>query len=586
MRAKRACDVGVIRGTFPVSPPRECVNRKSMKSGNVCSAVGALDNCFQISSSTPRARLGTMSAMDVDPRDGPGEPSTSFPRDLFELASDVAMVGAPPSDAVASQIFQMHPLPDVFAAIGEADEGSKREGDLCSFLDRMFQTGPGKAMLASAMPYARAGVQADSPRVRQLACAQLGRAAQQVVAAAPDELAGYLTSLVDAVGDEDSGVAAAAADALLAVSTTSASVGEQILTRVSTSTQNERRAEPRLRRHALAAAIAAGAGAGDAAALTRALLLELDSPNDPLASVATMELVAEIVENTPRSKVALALCDATLPRLAAVAAAEPRDDENDAAAGFARARAATVGARIASAASTARGSFPHATGGDALLDALASLLARAVQGEGDRELGEVACAAVTSLAESTTAIAALCARKDDRKEILSRVVHLGLGGSRVSTGTRVAALHAVATFAGAGDQTGRRSRLAAPAMPHEPACGSAADAETAETAVRDAAYDAAAAISHFAACFLGTSVMVPAFEMIQLAWRVWMSSLAVSGESLPAPSAFFTGAKSRARSPWTTQTESAYLYVSKMKASSLIPFGAVGETVSPVSTSK
>ena len=126
-----------------------------------------------------------MSAMDVDPRDGPGEPSTSFPPDLFELASDVAMVGAPPSDAVASQIFQMHPLPDVFAAIGEADEGSKREADLCSFLDRMFQTGPGKAMLASAMPYARAGMQADSPRVRQLACTQLGRAAQQVVTAAP-----------------------------------------------------------------------------------------------------------------------------------------------------------------------------------------------------------------------------------------------------------------------------------------------------------------------------------------------------------------------------------------------------------------
>ncbi len=65
-----------------------------------------------------------------------------------------------------------------------------------------------------------------------------------------------------------------------------------------------------------------------------------------------------------------------------------------------------------------------------------------------------------------------------------------------------------------------------------------------------------------------------------------MRSLAVSGESFPAPSAFFTGAKSRSRSPWTTQTESAYLYVSKMKASSLIPFGAVGETVPPVSTSR
>ena len=437
-----------------------------------------------------------MSAMDVDPRDGPGEPSTSFPPDLFELASDVAMVGAPPSDAVASQIFQMHPLPDVFAAIGEADEGSKREGDLCSFLDRMFQTGPGKAMLASAMPYARAGMQADSPRVRQLACTQLGRAAQQV-AAAPEDSAGCLTSLVDAVGDEDSGVAAAAADALLAVSAASASIGGQVLTRVSESARNERRAEPRLRGHALAAAISAGAGAGDAAALTRALLLELDATSsDPLASMATMELVAEIVEKTPRSAVALALCDATLPRLAAVAAAEPgeNENENDTAAKFARARAATVGARIASAASTARGSFPHASGGDALLDALASLLARAVQGEGDGELGEAACAAVTSLAESATAVAALCAgAKHDRVAILSRLVRLGLGGRRVPTGTRVAALHAVATFAGAGDQTGRKSRLAAPAAPHEPACGSAAAAETAEAAMRDAAYDAAEA---------------------------------------------------------------------------------------------
>ena len=437
-----------------------------------------------------------MSAMDVDPRDGPGEPSTSFPPDLFELASDVAMVGAPPSDAVASQIFQMHPLPDVFAAIGEADEGSKREGDLCSFLDRMFQTGPGKAMLASAMPYARAGMQADSPRVRQLACTQLGRAAQQV-AAAPEDSAGCLTSLVDAVGDEDSGVAAAAADALLAVSAASASIGGQVLTRVSESARNERRAEPRLRGHALAAAISAGADAGDAAALTRALLLELDATSsDPLASMATMELVAEIVEKTPRSAVALALCDATLPRLAAVAAAEPgeNENENDTAAEFARARAATVGARIASAASTARGSFPHASGGDALLDALASLLARAVQGEGDEELGEAACAAVTSLAESATAVAALCAgAKHNRVAILSRLVRLGLGGRRVPTGTRVAALHAVATFAGAGDQTGRKSRLAAPAAPHEPACGSAAAAETAEAAMRDAAYDAAEA---------------------------------------------------------------------------------------------
>ena len=277
-----------------------------------------------------------MSAMDVDPRDGPGEPSTSFPPDLFELASDVAMVGAPPSDAVASQIFQMHPLPDVFAAIGEADEGSKREGDLCSFLDRMFQTGPGKAMLASAMPYARAGMQADSPRVRQLACTQLGRAAQQV-AAAPEDSAGCLTSLVDAVGDEDSGVAAAAADALLAVSAASASIGGQVLTRVSESARNERRAEPRLRGHALAAAISAGAGAGDAAR-SRAPCSSSWTPPPPTRSRrwppwSSWRRLSRR-RRDPRSRWR---CDATLPRLAA-AAAEPgeNENENDTAAEFAR----------------------------------------------------------------------------------------------------------------------------------------------------------------------------------------------------------------------------------------------------------
>ena len=274
------------------------------------------------------------------------------------------MVGAPPSDAVASQIFQMHPLPDVFAAIGEADEGSKREGDLCSFLDRMFQTGPGKAMLASAMPYARAGMQADSPRVRQLACTQLGRAAQQV-AAAPEDSAGCLTSLVDAVGDEDSGVAAAAADALLAVSAASASIGGQVLTRVSESARNERRAEPRLRGHALAAAISAGAGAGDAAD-TRALLRSWTPPPTrsrrwpPWSSWRRLSRR----RRDPRSRWRYATRRSRGPPAPRRRARRKRKRKRHR---LRRARAATVGARIASAASTARGSFPHVSGGDALL---------------------------------------------------------------------------------------------------------------------------------------------------------------------------------------------------------------------------
>ena len=80
--------------------------------------------------------------------------------------------------------------------------------------------------------------------------------------------------------------------------------------------------------------------------------------------------------------------------------------------------------------------------------------------------------------------------------------------------------------------------------------------------------------------------MTPPACKIQRAWRDNIAARAVSGESLPEPSAFFTGAKSSARSPRTTHTDFAYLYVSKMKASSLMPFGDDGSMVCPVFTSK
>ena len=445
----------------------------------------------------------TIREMDIEPSAESATPAASFPHDLFQLASDVAMVGAPPSDLVAAQIFQKHPLQNVFLAIAECEDGSKYESDLCTFLDRMFQTGPGQELMPIALPYARQGLEQGSTRVRQLACAQLGRAAAHFASSYDTEYRdGYFTILVDAIGDADSGVAAAAHDALCAVAEANvvtdapgqAATCMMILQKLAPGVGEQNTAETRLRRHALAAAVASTSpGAADWAngmGLPRMLLGELDHTKDPLACVATMELIGEIVEKAPSSKAAQTLCAATLPTLASIATGAANSDES-AGSGFAKARAATVGARLCASVSTATGQFPAATGGDSLLAALHKNLTLAVAGDGDKRDGEVACVAVASLCESAVALSSESSNKVI--ELVVLVVHLGLGGMRVPKETRVAALHAVASLFGAGEHHGRRSRLAAPLEAHEPVGVTSDASATIETFSREAVYDACAA---------------------------------------------------------------------------------------------
>jgi hypothetical protein len=125
---------------------------------------------------------------------------------------------------VSAKILAERPLPTVFAKLQGAEAGGKEESDLCTFLEKIFQTTPGSALLRSAMPYAAAGLAAPAPRVRRLACAQLGRAMAQLDDdtddamddAAMDEVeTTTLPSLVEALADEDSGVAAVGAHHLL-----------------------------------------------------------------------------------------------------------------------------------------------------------------------------------------------------------------------------------------------------------------------------------------------------------------------------------------------------------------------------------
>ena len=181
---------------------------------------------------------------------------------------------------------------------------------------------------------------------------------------------------------------------------------------------------------------------------------------------------------------------------------------------FVRVRAAVVGARwprpLLRFLAAPRGSHDHhgIPGSPTFLDALA----HAVEDD-DVDVREAAFVAVGTLCECRSGATALVASKTSScAALLSATVSAatGKGGP-----TRIAALHAVASLVGAGVSSGRRSTTIAPGAAYEPigvVCSresskmdtsiqgvvlsnaAAADAaETAESSIRDAVYNAASA---------------------------------------------------------------------------------------------
>ena len=290
--------------------------------------------------------------------------SGRIPADLLELAADIALVGVP-SDDVASVILEAHPLPEVFAKLEEAETGGKEESDLCIFLERIFETTPGSELLAHAMPYAEAGLAAGSPRVRKLACAQLGRAiafatSSEGAAPVPEKL---LAVLADVLRDSDAGVAAAAATALSSLASAAPETLNLIVSRLS-SFVVDHRPETRLRAHALASKLASSSLRAAAAVAERGLhdelMREVDDRRDPLAVMAAMELLAELVEaESVETSATLGITDPLLPKLATIVSGgiDGKGREHP---GFVRVRAAVVGARIAAASATILGELPEA----------------------------------------------------------------------------------------------------------------------------------------------------------------------------------------------------------------------------------
>lgn len=458
--------------------------------------------------------------------------SPPFTVDLLELAADVALVGAPRDD-VASEILATHSLPDVFARLAAVPTGSKEESDLCVFLERMFATAPGATLLPSAMPYAEAGLAAASPRVRRLACAQLERAFAQLAtepydtdddsrSCVPDEI---VRELIETIRDPDPGVAAAASSALAALATTVPETINPIVARLSDFVADRREPATRLRAHALAATLASASLRAAAAVAERGLrdelLHEIEDAGDPLAAMAAMELLAELVEaEAADPSAARALATPLLPKLAkAIAGDEEEDsDRNEmnegsytekksdecakednkrmksmdaidekvrasavklkrafagSAPGHVRARAALTGARIAAAVGS-KGSIAilGSRDNDSLLSFLQALQ-RAAEDEDD-EVCEAACVAVGTLAETLEGAAALVADPNVSSGgvLLASVVStaFGVSGDHNSSrrGARVAALHALATLAGAGISSGRRHETTHDVRAHDP----------------------------------------------------------------------------------------------------------------------
>lgn len=350
-----------------------------------------------------------------------------------------------------------HPLPAVFAKLTEAEPGSKTESDLCAFLEKMLQTAPGCYILPSAMPYAAAGLAADSPRVRSLACSQIGRA----MAFFPDVAEASLPSLVEALADPDGGVAKAAAASLAnlaghteevpsarQLSSVSPPVLAAMLESVTRVAQQHPSPEVRLRAYALAATVAgrsrSAAEAVASAGLMTGLLREVEgAKGDVLAAMAAMELLAEIAEASPEAAAGLGSIETLLQTLARVVSSGD---------GHVRERAAAVGARIAAAGAGAHaGALPP--GSSALVGSLEDAM---TSPEAEPGAAEAAVTALGCLAESEAGSEAMCSRAP----LVSALAAAALGGgTRVDT--RVAALHALASLAGAGVDNGNSRPVSA-----------------------------------------------------------------------------------------------------------------------------
>ncbi|KAL4441281.1 hypothetical protein ABPG77_011518 [Micractinium sp. CCAP 211/92] len=412
----------------------------------------------------------------------------------------------PLSDDEAREFMRRFPLDAIFRELSAPAATAEVIDATCAALGKVFDTSYGASLLPGVLEYAAAAARSPSAPLRRLAAQQTGRllaAGSGADAAGQQEAAGLL---LQALQDSDVGVAVAAEAGLKQLAspahvTAAAQQLQQqqqqqqqggplamLLSAGSPARQALRRLaacdDPLLRMRCLTLLVALAAQSPAAAAAVRqsglleSLLDELRDPDDLLSCMAALQLVRDAAEQCDAG-MALALLEAAMPRLAALLS----HPEPVLQSGALKAAASLLGASLEAGPApmaldgpTAAGDGAPEAGGAAarpLLAALKDVLDVGGAEELPAELEEAALDAVGILGLQRAGAEALLS---SATRVVADVAYKALGRAP-SPAQRVAALHALATLAGA-ERAGRSGKLCSPA---------------AEAALRVAVFEGAAA---------------------------------------------------------------------------------------------
>jgi len=351
------------------------------------------------------------------------------------------------SDASARGFLSLYPPRLLVDVMQSAAAGSRDEAAVASALSSTMATASGAEHLPGLLPFAALGLGAASAVARKLSCRLLG-----LLAALPDgvpqiEASGALGPLAQALGDSDAGVGLAAGEALKAVAGTADGRGLSLVLGpdgpcvgpLSACTTNED-AVVRTRALALAGGLAgmssAAAAAVEGAGLLAGLAQGLADTTDLLSCMATMDLIAEIVETPGAAAGLLGSASEESPLVTAIAELlRPTTDS------LLRAQALKVAARMVAARVELNGGVTHPTTAS-WISAIAAAVGPA---EEDPSVVEAAAQAFGDVGLGLAGAIALLEREPGS---VTSLAALALG-PKAKAPMRLTAAHALASAAGA-----------------------------------------------------------------------------------------------------------------------------------------
>lgn len=272
---------------------------------------------------------------------------------LAAAASEFASFPGHLTDAAVKEFLDRFPLPLIFIALKDGFNVPGLEGSLVSCLERILETSYGVSLLPQCVPYAQAGLKADSPLTRQLSCKAISQLLEnsdkdEGVSVQVIVEHGVWPSIVACLADSDESVATAAAEAVknLAKSTHGLELIFPAKAEEGTLLKEFAMSSSSMVRIRILAIIAALFGISDeaATAVHRSGLLgmfeqELNSTTDMLATLNVLEVLYEIVTTPIAAK--FLLTKSLLQRLAATIS-------NSAVDSLLRSRSITISARLLS----------------------------------------------------------------------------------------------------------------------------------------------------------------------------------------------------------------------------------------------